>query len=72
MKKLTNEQVIQASLELSVPDYPEVERTEESVEEYKQMIEDFYFGSLTRGQRRKQMIKENKFSNRIRKQLNKE
>lgn len=68
---MKQEDVAQAFLETIVPEFPEVERTEEGNEQFKNMIHELYLGSLTRGQKRKLMNKENKFSNRIRKQLNK-
>jgi len=68
---MKQEDVAQAFLETIVPEFPEAERTEEGNKEFQNMIHELYLNSLSRGQKRKYMNKENKFSNRIRKQLNK-
>lgn len=65
-------EVTQAFLETITTEFPEVDRTEDKELEFKEMMYEAYINSLPRKQRRKLMNKEYKFSNRVRKQLNKE
>lgn len=58
-------------LETITPEFPEVDRTKDKELEFKEMMYEAYINSLFRKQRRKLMNKEYKFSNRIKKQLNK-
>lgn len=69
--RITNEQVIQASLEEAIPDYPEVERTEDKELEFKEMMYEEYIKGLPRKQRRELTDRKYKFSNQVRKKLTK-
>lgn len=68
--KLNHNQVERVFLETIVPEYPEVERTEESDLEYREMINELYIESLSRKEKRKIKNPKFKFSNEIKKKLN--
>jgi hypothetical protein len=72
MKRVTNEQVIQASLELAIPEFPEAERTEDKELEFKEMMYEEYIKSLPRKQRRELTDKKYSFSKQIKKKLRQE
>lgn len=71
MQNNKDTQIAQAFLETITPEFPEVERNEDSDLAYREMVFKAYIDSLSRGQKRKIMNKQYKFGNQVKKLLNK-
>jgi predicted GIY-YIG superfamily endonuclease len=71
-KNIKIEDVEKAFLESIVPDYPDVEATEKAKEEFEEMMLETYVKSLSRKAKRKMLNPNYKFSNQVKKKLNKD